>query len=104
MKTKNKVQTIFLSGRRWFDKVNGNTYHSAKAYINGELIGQVDFEYGYGDSCITQTAWGILIEKGLVKPEKYPHGGHESPFRYCEQKKIKFSSDVVDVTRKKDLI
>lgn len=98
-----KIKNILLTGRRWFDKPNGNTYHSSKAYINGELIGQVDFEYGYGESCVTQTAWGILIEKDLVKPEKFERGGHESPFTYCEKNKIKFQYDIVDVQRRKDL-
>jgi len=30
-----KVDNITISARRWFDKVNGNTYHSVDVYANG---------------------------------------------------------------------
>lgn len=36
-------------GRRWFDKVNGNTYHSTRVYKNGEEIGYSGMQYGYGN-------------------------------------------------------
>lgn len=37
-------------GKRWFDRINGNTYHSVFVYKDGRLIGSEAFDYGYGDS------------------------------------------------------
>lgn len=45
MKTKN----ITIVGRRWFDKVNGNTYCSSRIYINNDLVHTIGMTYGYGD-------------------------------------------------------
>lgn len=39
----------FVVGRKWFDKVNGNTYNSAKVWnSDGEHCANVEFAYGYG--------------------------------------------------------
>ena len=95
-----QIQSIMLTGRRWFQKTYGNTYHSAKAYVNGELIGSVDFRYGYGNACI-DSAFKILIEKGIVKlPEDRKY---ISAFTYCKEKGIKYSEEITDVKRKGDL-
>ena len=47
-----KEKHLVINGRRWFEKVNGNTYHSVNVWINGQHIGGVGFEYGYGDQYI----------------------------------------------------
>lgn len=39
---------ITIIGRRWFDKINGNTYFSAVGLINGVQVVNIDFDYGYG--------------------------------------------------------
>ena len=43
---------FIIKGRKWWDKVNGNTYNSAQIYIlkNGECCAVLHcpFEYGYG--------------------------------------------------------
>ena len=57
---RNDVITVI--GKRWFDKVNGNTYHSSKVYVNGNEIGYQPFIYGYGDS-YQQTGLELLKEK-----------------------------------------
>ena len=45
----NKIKYI-CNAVKWFDKVNGNTYHSARITrtADGETIA-CPFEYGYGD-------------------------------------------------------
>lgn len=102
MTIKTKQDNIMLMGRRWFDKINGNTYHSARAYFNGVLIGEVEFEYGYGNQCI-YTAWGILIKAKLVDPQKYSFGVYQPPWLYCQEHTIKYVEEITDVSRKKDL-
>jgi hypothetical protein len=51
---------------KWFDKVNGNTYHSVRItkVENGETI--VDgFQYGYGEH-YRQTALMRMLEAGWI--------------------------------------
>ena len=56
-----KNDAITVIGKRWFDKINGNTYHSAKVYVNGDQMGYKPFVYGYDDS-YKQTGLEILKE------------------------------------------
>ena len=62
-----QIKNAVVIARVWFDRVNGNTYHSARIIING---GEADFkkpiEYGYGDSYIT-TATEIALENGYSR-------------------------------------
>lgn len=51
--TKQVMKTYVVVGGKWFDKVNGNTYHSAKV-IDTETgnIEYTRFCYGYGQQYI----------------------------------------------------
>ena len=98
-----KAKVIHISGRRWFHRGPGNTYHSVNAWVDGDLVYRCDYAYGYG-AHYEQTAERGLEELGYLPGlEKYKNGGSESLYRYCERKGIKFVSEVVDVGRKKDL-
>jgi len=55
-------------GFRWFDKINGNTYHSVRVIRlrdNKVLVGQ--YQYGYGDS-YQQTALDLMVEAKWIPP------------------------------------
>lgn len=95
MQPKNSITIV---GRRWFQRTNGNTYHSAEAYYNGDLVGRVGFRYGY-DSQWEWTARDILQQAvklpGIEKTE--------SLWRYCERKSITLVQSCTDVKRKRDL-
>lgn len=42
--------TYFVYGKKWFDKVNGNTYCNAKIMDeNGDTIHYIGYQYGYGN-------------------------------------------------------
>lgn len=58
------------TAKRWFDKVNGNTYHSVRVTRNedGKTIA-CPFQYGYGD-CYRQTALYAMLKEGWI-PAKY---------------------------------
>jgi len=60
---------VTIEGKRWFEKTNGNTYHSVSVYINNELIGRVPLTYGYGEQYI-QSAFELLSEFGMFPYEK----------------------------------
>lgn len=90
------MKIITVIGKRWFDK-NGNTYHSSTVYIDGEFIGKIPFQYGYGD-CYLQTAFNFLYLKGLVGEDcTFPY------WKYCQDNGIKLITEVSDVGGKKDL-
>jgi hypothetical protein len=55
---------------RWFDKVNGNTYHSVKVVRHEDravVVGH--FQYGYGEQN-KQTALEEMLRAGWI-PERY---------------------------------
>jgi len=97
------MKNITIIGRRWFDKINGNTYFSAEGLIDGEPKVKIDFSYGYGNQYEWET-FGELEKQGYITDvEHYKNGGHEAPFRYCQRKDITYYATVSDVNRKKDL-
>ncbi len=95
-----KVNSILFVGRRWFEKTNGNTYHSAEIYVNGEFVHKIDFTYGYGDQYM-YNAWTWLKKNGYING-KYSTD-QSSPRIWCEHHGVKFAYTVADVKRKKDL-
>ena len=48
-----RIKTIDIIAKQWFDKNNGNSYFAAIVTINykleGENILKLPFQYGYGD-------------------------------------------------------
>ena len=62
-------ETIHCYGRKWWDKINGNSYFSAEIVLNyGQPNAQtivLPFQYGYGDAYI-YTALRELKERGHI--------------------------------------
>ena len=58
-------KSLYIEGREWFDKVNGNSYFSARIWIDGEVRGILPFQYGYGDQ-YTYEARKWLINEGYI--------------------------------------
>jgi len=61
---KNRQIRFIAEAARWFDKVNGNTYHSSRItrVRDGQVI-TVFFQYGYGDM-YRQTALKAMWDAG----------------------------------------
>ena len=60
MKTRQIKFTVIA--KKWFDRVNGNTYHSVRCIRhkdNAVVVGQ--FQYGYGEH-YKQTALGLMAD------------------------------------------
>jgi hypothetical protein len=89
--TRHKIRSITVIGRKWFDKVNGNTYCTAQIIINGKTAGITDFEYGYGDF-YTQAAGVWLERNGYIKLEKYANGGSQMLWSYCSKNNIAYEA------------
>ena len=65
--------------KKWFDKVNGNTYHSVRCIRHKDdayCVGQ--FQYGYGEQ-YRQTALAVMAEAKWL-PVKYR--GRDAQFHY----------------------
>ena len=65
-KTTRKIKFI-AEAVKWFDKVNGNTYHSVKiTRCRDNAVICVPFQYGYGEQYRT-TALEKMKETGWIK-------------------------------------
>lgn len=92
---KAKVKSITVIGKRWFDKVNGNTYCSARVYFDGIEVLRIPWTYGYGNY-FEQVSKEQLDKAGLIKLKKYDNGCSESFWEYCNKNKINYLSEVSD--------
>ena len=90
--------TIMMSGRRWFDRVNGNTYHSVEVYVDHKFLDRTDFAYGYDDG-YRQTGFELLQKHGIYKPDAVYHDMELDKRDFRDA----FVFIVTDVGRKKDL-
>lgn len=63
-----EMRSVFVECREWFDKVNGNSYFSARIWINGGQVAILPFQYGYGDQFIYE-AQRKLIDLGYISKE-----------------------------------
>ncbi len=98
-----KGDNITIIGKRWFDKVNGNTYFSAVGVINGIEAVKIPFEYGY-DRHYEDRIFQELEKAGYCPTvEHYNNGGSEAFWAYCERMGITKYVTHSDVSRRKDL-
>lgn len=91
---------VHVSARRWSGNIYGNTYHTVKVWVNGEVIGVSPVSYGYGDSWM-QTAGDVLRDAGLFAEifgtdDVYAIGSYA-------MREAGVTSEVVDVKRRRDL-
>lgn len=104
------MQTVIIvSGRRWFERTNGNTYHTAQIRIvndDGETCINTEREYGYGK----QWYWTAMqaIRKHLAQAShRFPGVETVDATKMPEYLKHNgftlVDSGYVDVPRRKDL-
>lgn len=72
---------FLVHGAKWFDRVNGNTYHSVaiKRVRDGKIL-RVPMQYGYGDQ-YKYTAFEAMLKAGWI-PKKDNTGRDMSPNTY----------------------
>lgn len=68
-----EIKSMFIECREWFDKVNGNSYFSARIWVNGGQVAILPFQYGYGDQFIYE-AQKKLLELGYLSQEGKSRG------------------------------
>lgn len=89
------MKKYVINGVKWFDKVNGNTYHNVRIIDvdSNLLIKESGLTYGYGEQW-KQTAYDELVKLKKVKEmDRHNHKLNGKRFIYI----------VNDVQRKKDL-
>jgi ASC-1-like (ASCH) protein len=91
-----KGDIIVIEGRRWFEKTNGNTYHSVSVQVNEDQPLENKFSYGYDDSYL-QTARELLEQKYILPIDE------KRALWNLKQKGIRLITFCADVNRKKDL-
>ena len=87
-----KIENMTITAKRWFQRTYGNTYHTVKVFVNGEVL-ESEIEYGYGTHYL-QTAVNLLRAYGY----EIPVDNGEAYTLVC-----KYDHSVQDVKRKKDL-
>ena len=97
--TRTNIQSIVIVGRLWFDKANGNTYHTSEAIVDGESLFKTEMEYGYGEQYI-ETAFDKLEEMGLISREQHANGSKDPAWRWCEGNGVKLNTQVFDVLKR----
>ena len=103
------MKKLELYGKRWFQKTYGNTYFSAIAYLDGNQIACIDFEYGYGDHWydmilaeVSKVAESLGLPDNQIKGDSRPL----QPWQYVKRLEthgIDVFNSCSDVQRKKDL-
>lgn len=69
--TKQVEHSLFIEGRLWFDKVNGNTYYSYRAWVDGKITLEQGMSYGYEEAYL-HDAIRELHAKGYLAGDKVP--------------------------------
>lgn len=62
-------RSIFIEAREWTDTTYGNSYFSARIWVDGEIVSVLPFQYGYGDHYKTM-AHQELIELGYFTEDE----------------------------------
>jgi len=81
------IRSVFIEGREWFDKQNGNSYWSARCWVDGEIVLTIGgLNYGYGDFYLFQSS-KRLAELGYYEDSSHPVSmlrGKGVDFYYCK--------------------
>lgn len=98
----NMPKEIEICGRRWFSRTYGNTYFTAKIYVDGQLVHTMPEEYGYGDHYLWQSfEW---LEKNGYVPYRPRNASNmaDPPRIWCEKHGIRLNYHAEDIRRRRD--
>lgn len=102
-KFKNKVYTVDVQVKEWFDKVNGNSYFGGIVTVNygrkNAITLSIPFQYGYGDHYKDQ-AFQILQDNKILNDVKE----RQSCWQYYESKNIVARHTKHENSLKRDVI
>lgn len=96
------MNSINVHAKEWFDRANGNSYFSATIQIDGKLVGELPFQYGYGDHYMDQ-ANAYLDENGYIDNPRHENGSRNPLWSYCSDNDIVLYHSKQEGCRKRDL-
>ena len=85
---------ISARGRLWFDKINGNTYHSVRMTVAGVGV-YIPRQYGYGDQW-RQSATEWLWDNGILEKDYHANG---NPKYHDSYARIKWGNAIDSLKR-----
>jgi hypothetical protein len=89
------IKNISVIAKEWFDKVNGNSYFSARIQVNNETI-YLPFQYGYD--------WHYIQQAGeVLRGANYILGDNYDIRRYCRDENINASFQKIENCLKRDV-
>ena len=88
------TNSVFVDGREWFDRVNGNSYFSARVFVDGVEVARVPFQYGYGSAFEYAAAWA-LQDLGIL-----PKDDAAALWRLCEGAGVTLYRSLQRVTKR----
>ena len=91
------MKDLNISVKKWFDKVNGNTYFAALITIDNKESILLPFQYGYGSQW-EQEAKAVLTQQNRISCE---YG--QNLKNYCKENNIYYSYQVYDNCKKSEL-
>lgn len=102
------LNTIEFNGRKWFNKSEGNTYHTAEVLLNDKVIAKVTYSYGYDEMWLINALEELERVKDAHNLPAFTdnHGRKLTPRRYFEKLESHgfiVGTKCIDVQRKKDL-
>lgn len=108
MKQLENIHAVNISAKLWFDKVNGNTYHSVDLTIANKDATTIGLHhpmtYGYGNQW-DQTSLDIFCKHYDIEIEKYPNGNKKHSYlsTFLSSEKIVTFVNVSQVKTRKEL-
>ena len=96
--SKKKISSLFVEAREYFDKTGGNSYFSARISVDGQLVGFLPFQYGYGSQFETAAREYLELSEYDIKPAPFAplyHLRNEGIAVYS----VKYSANLRDTKR-----
>ena len=95
-KLENRLHTIEVIAKEWFDKSAGNSYFSARITLNDKHVIKLPFQYGYGSQFeyAATDALGPYLGLNL---------NNRSLFRLCQENEVKLYTRMIEDCKKKDV-
>jgi hypothetical protein len=97
------IQTLDVTAKEWFDRINGNSYFSAQITVNFGLTDQqtlhIPFQYGYGDSYEYAAMEVLKYVKLIDCPDRM-----ETLWRYCRDNNIILRTNKIEKCLKREVL
>ncbi len=100
------IKSMTITGKRWFQKSYGNTYHTAEIVLEKQDDTRLHLKspilYGYGEQYL-QTAFNLLVANGFYLADEFFTFKDEWLYWKGTPAQRKASVNCYDVARKREL-